>query len=253
MITVPHVKIDSTEYYYRISKRGLNKKTAAVCLHGSGADGVVWSYQLSRLSKDYKIISVDLPGHGRSGGTPLESTGTYAQWFDQLRTALGLSSFFIFGHSLGGAIAQEYAHAYPEKVQGLVLVATGTTFMISRIHNEIINNPQHSEDTAQKWNEYSNAYDLRLKISDRETFFEDMPAAAGFDSTNWIATVRIPALVIWGSEDSITPRDMLEELAHRLPQGELCIIDGGGHVVMVDKPNAFNEAVKEFIERNREP
>jgi len=192
VITVPHVKIDSTEYYYRISKRGLNKKTAAVCLHGSGADGVVWSYQLSRLSKDYKIISVDLPGHGRSGGTPLESTGTYAQWFDQLRTALGLSSFFIFGHSLGGAIAQEYAHAYPEKVQGLVLVATGTTFMISRIHNEIINNPQHSEDTAQKWNEYSNAYDLRLKISDRETFFEDMPAAAGFDSTNWIATVRIP-------------------------------------------------------------
>jgi pimeloyl-ACP methyl ester carboxylesterase len=251
MVTaVPYVKIDNTGYYYRVSKRGLDKKIAAVCIHGSGADGVVWSYQLSRLSRDYKIIIADLPGHGRSGGKPLESTGAYAKWLEQLRTALDLSSFFIFGHSLGGAIAQEYARAYPEKIKGLVLVSTGTAFRISKVYNEISNTSRNSEEAAQKWDEYSKAYEALSQIGDKETLLKDMPAAAAFDSTGWISSIKIPALVIWGSEDIITPRDMLEELAGGLTKGDLCIIEGGGHVVMVDKPNEFNYAVKKFMERN---
>ncbi len=241
------LEIDGTEYYYRVSKRALDKEPAVVCLHGSGADGVVWSYQVSRLSRFYRVIVPDLPGHGKSGGRPLASTADYALWLDRVAAALEVSALFIMGHSLGGAIAQEYARLHPSKVLGLLLASTGAAFRISRAYNEI---PGES-DAGTKVKiaaEYQQAYEMLLQSSD-DTLFADLPAAAGFDSREWISTLRIPALVLCGSEDIITPREMSEELARGLPESEMKVIPGGGHVLMLDAIDAFNEAVKEFIDR----
>jgi 3-oxoadipate enol-lactonase len=75
----------------------------------------------------------------------------------------------------------------------------------------------------------------------------DLFAAAQFDSSDWIGSLRVPALVIWGSRDEITPRELPEELAGKLPEGRLHIISGAGHVVMIDARNEFNRAVADFI------
>ncbi len=60
--------VDDYTIHYRMSKRASTDTPAAICLHGSGADSMVWGYQVSRLSKQFRIIAPDLPGHGESEG-----------------------------------------------------------------------------------------------------------------------------------------------------------------------------------------
>ena len=66
----------------------------------------------------------------------------------------------------------------------------------------------------------------------------------------WVGSLKVPALVIWGSRDEITPREFPEELAGKLPEGRLHIINGAGHVVMIDARDEFNRAVADFIEQH---
>ena len=253
-----HVTIDGNEYYYRISKRGIDKKHAVVCLHGAGADGLVWGYQVSRLSKYFKIIVPDLPGHGRSGGTPLTSVKKYSAWLDQFTTALGLSSFFLIGHSFGGAIAQEYVRAHPDKIKGLVLVGTSTVFRLSRMYRKLYEKgiDLSAEDVIDNISSCGmDVPDLfkrglaMLREMGNDALQADLLAAGLFDSSDWISSIKQPVLIIWGADDMITARDLPEEMNQSLPGSELCIIPKAGHVVMIDRRNAFNEAVKDFIDK----
>ena len=110
---MPFVTVNGEQYYYRISKRAPDNGRTAICLHGSGADGVVWSYQLSRLSRYYKIIIPDLPGHGRSGGMALSSVDEYSAWLDRFTDELGIKSFFF----LDIPLAVQLFRNMPERMQ----------------------------------------------------------------------------------------------------------------------------------------
>jgi pimeloyl-ACP methyl ester carboxylesterase len=224
-------------------------------VHGSGSDGIVWSYQLSRLSSRYRIIVPDLPGHGRSEGPILDSVPAYAAWLEKFCNALNLDAFFLMGHSLGGAVVQEYAHSNPHRVRGMVLVGTGTRFMLSRIYRELCESgaPPGRAGAAERENRadpFHEGYEL-LRSQGSGTLHADLMAAARFDSSEWVGSLVAPAMVIWGSGDVITRREMPEELAGKLPRGRLQIIEGAGHVVMIDARNEFNRLVAEFIEQHR--
>jgi pimeloyl-ACP methyl ester carboxylesterase len=227
----------------------------AVCLHGSGADGIVWSYQLSRLSSQYRVIAPDLPGHGRSEGQPLDSAHAYAAWIEDFCLALNLSAFFLMGHSFGGAIAQEYARCHSHKIRGMVLVGTGIRFVLSRAYRELcerVASPTADDTTVSAMlpESFKKSYALLLGQSSA-ALHADLFAAARFDSSTWVESLRVPALIIWGSRDEITPRELPEELARKLPVARFHIIQGAGHVVMVDARNEFNKAVADFIDHTR--
>jgi pimeloyl-ACP methyl ester carboxylesterase len=251
---MPEVMIENNCCYYAISRRAPERGPAAVCVHGSGSDGIVWSYQLSRLSSSYRIIVPDLPGHGRSDGLPLDSAAAYAAWLEQFCCALALDTFFLLGHSLGGAVVQEYARSNLHRVRGMVLVGTGTRFMLSRIYRELCESGEPPGDGAAAGGmpagPFHEGYEL-LRSQCSGALHADLMAAARFDSSEWVGSLVAPAMVVWGSRDAITPRELPEELAGKLPRGRLQIIDGAGHVVMVDARNEFNRLVAEFIEQHR--
>jgi 3-oxoadipate enol-lactonase len=94
---------------------------------------------------------------------------------------------------------------------------------------------------------FKKGYELLLGQSST-ALHADLFAAARFDSSAWVESLRVPALVIWGSRDKITPRELPEELARKLPVARFHIIQGAGHVVMVDARNEFNRTVADFIE-----
>ena len=253
---MPFVTVNGEQYYYRISKRAPDNGLAAICLHGSGADGVVWSYQLSRLSRYYKIIIPDLPGHGRSGGMALSSVDEYSAWLDRFTDELGIKSFFLFGHSFGGAIVQEHARAHADKIAGLVLAGTGTSFNLSRIYRELCGrgfdlsmdfNGLSESDLSKLPGCFRQGYEMLRKISNK-ALHADLLAAGCFDSSEWISSIDLPSLIIWGSQDIITPREQPEMLARCLPNSKLCIINGAGHVVMVNARDKFNALVKSFMD-----
>ena len=250
-VDVPCVIIDNDECYYRTSKRSPINAPVCVCIHGSGADGVVWSYQVSRLSRHFRIIAPDLPGHGRSGGTARESVEQYAAWLDRFVAAMDIPSFFIMGHSFGGAVAQQYARQHAGRVTGLVLVGTGTGFRLSRTYRSLHEQGMSPDEIIAAGGALPAAlrkgYELLVQQSGG-VLHEDLIAAGKFDSTSWISSLEVPCLVVWGSNDVITPRELPESLARGLPQSSFRIIQGAGHVVMIDARDAFNEAVKTFID-----
>lgn len=253
-----HVTVDGDEYYYRISKRGIDKEHAVVCLHGAGAEGIVWAYQVSRLSKFFKIIAPDLPGHGRSNGSRLTLAKEYSAWLDQFTSALGLSSIFLIGHSFGGAIAQEYVRAYPGKIKGLILVGTGTVFRLSRLYRSLyeqgIDLLTENSGNALSSSEidvpdfFKQGFTMLREVGN-DALHDDLLTASLFDSSDWISSITRPVLIIAGSDDVITARTMTDNLNRDIPGSELCTIPGAGHMVMIDRQNAFNEAVKRFIEK----
>ena len=249
---MPSIKVNNNSCYYAICKRAPEHGPVTVCLHGSGADGIVWSYQLSRLSSQYRVIAPDLPGHGRSEGQLLDSASAYAAWLEDFCRALNLSAFFLMGHSFGGAIAQEYARCHPHKIRGMVLVATGMQFVLSRTYRELFEHgalatADVTTESAMLPESFKKGYELLLGQSSA-ALHADLFAAARFDSSAWVESLRMPSLVIWGSRDEITPRELPEELARKLPVARFHIIQGAGHVVMVDARNEFNKAVADFIE-----
>ena len=252
------ITIDNKKYFYRVSKRSINKETAVICIHGSGADSVVWSCQLSRLSRYFKIIIPDLPAHGKSEGPPLETAVEYARWLNKFSKSLSLDSFFLMGHSFGGAIAQEFAHHYAENLKGLILIGTGPNFRFSKIYKEL---HEQGIDLSQKEDiksflllkdvpdSFIKGYE-KLKEMSSSILHDDLLAAGKFDSTSWLSSVKVPALVLWGKNDSITPKELPLKLSYLLPVSEFKIINNSGHVVMIDARDEFNSIAKDFIHQN---
>jgi 3-oxoadipate enol-lactonase len=157
------------------------------------------------------------------------------------------------GHSFGGAVIQEYARCHPHKIRGMVLVGTGTQFMLSRTYRALCEcgvspTADATPISAILPESFKKGYELLLSQSNR-SLHADLFAAARFNSSAWVESLRVPALVIWGSRDEITPRELSEELARKLPLARFHIIRGAGHVAMVDARDEFNKTVADFIEQ----
>jgi len=236
--------------HYRISSRTPAGAPAVVCLHGSGADSIVWSAQLSRLRRRYAVIAPDLPGHGRSEGSALQSASEYAAWLHGFTQALALGLFFLMGHSFGGAIAQEFTRLHPGQVRGLVLIGTGTRFKFSGTYRELFEKgiaPESPEARQIIPEQFLEAYAF-LKNNSSPVLHADLLAAGRFDSRDWISGITAPALVMRGENDFVTPPEMPAELSAMLPNARRTIIPDAGHVVMLEARDAFNECVSAFFE-----
>jgi pimeloyl-ACP methyl ester carboxylesterase len=256
--TVPYVSIENANYYYILSGKTDNNEKTAIFVHGSGGDGSVWVNQFQSLCENYKIIIPDLPGHGRSGGNTLATAGKYAQWLNKFSSELNLSSFFLCGHSLGGAISLEYARAYAAKVKGLLLAGAGVTF---RVLKEYILLLLRDFETAVKTScisayspsvskkIYYMGYEMLIK-NGKKTLYSDMMTCEEFNSKAWISSIKIPSIVICGSDDKITPFELSKELSQGISESRLEVISGAGHMVMMEAPDKFNNVVKSFMDKH---
>jgi pimeloyl-ACP methyl ester carboxylesterase len=250
---VPHVTIESSRFYYRTSKvRAAAEKNLLILLHGSGGDSSVWEEQ---LRENIPVIAPDLPGHGRSDGPLRTSAQEYAAWLDSFIRALDIKIFFLAGHSLGGAIAQEFGRAFPRSAAGLILAGTGTHAIIAPEYLHMLRQNFSAAVKASCLTAYaSGAADAvyvqgseMLTRNGPDALYSDLQAYKAFDSRPWAATLSLPVLVLCGSDDRITPPADSEELIRLMPQALLKIIPGAGHMVMMEAPGEFNKAVKAFI------
>jgi len=103
-----------------------NSKPAVVFLHGSGFDHTVWSLQSRFFAfRKYSVLALDLPGHTRSEGPPLESIEAMADWLRDVVEALDANKLSLVAHSQGCLVALEYASRYPDRLRSMSLVTSG--------------------------------------------------------------------------------------------------------------------------------
>ena len=227
-----------------------------VFVHGSGGSHLHWNYQRQFFQSRYNVILVDLPGHGAAGDGAENSVQAYAGHLVHLMEFLPGSVFCLFGHSLGGAIAQAVGLLYPNHTRALALAGTGARL---RVLPEILDGIQNRfEETVALVNDYAFS-----KTSPRDLIqggveamlrtkpmilHGDLLACDRFDMMDRLGDIHLPTLVVTGSDDLLTPPKYAQFLADRIKNASLEIIDRAGHMVMIEQPDEFNRRVLRFLQ-----
>jgi pimeloyl-ACP methyl ester carboxylesterase len=249
--SMPYVTVENKQTYYAgdYSQPGM----PLIFCHGSGGGHHHWLYQLKSLSGKVNPIAVDLPGHGRSEGKPFNSVALYRDWLHSFSQAAGLDPFIPAGHSLGGAVALDYALHYSDHIYGLILVGTGSRLRVLPAFLDTLRDgtvpadfsaflygPAASEELLEKGRE-------EVASCAADIYYADLSACDQFDVSSELQQIGKPVLIICGTEDRLTPVKYSYFLAEKLPWSRIEIIEGAGHMVMLEKPEAVNEAIVRFI------
>ncbi|MDI3317717.1 MAG: alpha/beta hydrolase [Bacillota bacterium] len=228
-----------------------------LAVHGAGGGARHWLPLLRLLARERLLaLAPDLPGHGGSAARTGEvSIPAYAAWLGRLLDALaaswpGLGRPWLAGHSMGGAIAQEAALAFPERLAGLVLVATGARLRVAPAFLEQMEagslppllrapsgeGPGGAEGPGRA--EEADPEEVALPVA-----LADFLACDRFDRREAVGAIRLPTLVIHGEADPLTPPRYGEFLASRIPGARLERVPGAGHFVLLEAPEACAEAI----------
>ncbi len=252
---MPYQVVDGRRWFYAVHP-GDPERPPVVLIHGAGGNHLVWPAQVRRLPH-YTVYAPDLPGHGRSEGPALPSIPAYRDALLAWADALGLETFVPVGHSMGGAIAQELALAVPRRLAALVLVATGARL---RVHPSILRGLRENfEDTVRFLSQWAygdeppppllDVFVEQVMATSPEVVYGDFAACDVWDRMGDVKDISVPTLVLGGESDRLTPPKFLRYLAEHIPQAELVLIPGAGHMVMVEAPDAVARAISTWLER----
>jgi len=234
-------------------------KQSLVFIHGSGSDHSAWSHQYARLHKKYNIVAIDLPGHGRSGGNGEADMGDYCLWVKKLLDVLDLKRAVLIGHSLGAAITLRFALNYPRELAGIVEVGGGikmpvNPFMLEFLKTNPVEMPTEIIDLMCKFSlakenrsKFSAPLQKSISQSSVDVLYGDLSACNNLDVTEETCKISVPALIICGAEDKMTPPDFSRQLAASISGAKLEIVEGAGHMVMLEKPAEFNMSLDKFV------
>jgi 3-oxoadipate enol-lactonase len=254
------IAVNNIHLYYEVNGRG----QPVVLIHGLGSSTRDWEEQVLELAKSYQVITLDLRGHGRSE----KPAGPYqipmfAADLAGLLEALGVASADIVGLSLGGGVAFQFALDYPAMVRSLTLVNTapalgGTPEQAEREIARRVGIVQQLGVRAMGQALSPNLFPKPEQASLRETFIErwaeNDPQAyieatrsmLGWDVTDRLGSITCPVLVI-GSDQDYGPVSAKEEYARLMPHARLAVIPDAHHAVPMERPEAFNEVLAQFL------
>ena len=231
-------------------------RPALVFVHGAGGTGSHWLGLYKTLAKQFDLVIVDLPGHGDSAGPLLDSVGAYADWLARVVSSEGLepARTFVVGHSMGGAVAIEYALRHA--CAGLVLVATGARLRVSPAVLDFFT-AEHAGDWtataaalfygARATPEMLRLAQVELGKTPRSVYAADFAMCDRWDALDRVASIRLPVLVLSGSADALTPPKYARFLAEKIAGARLVTLEGAGHMLMIEAAGAVSAAVADFV------
>jgi pimeloyl-ACP methyl ester carboxylesterase len=227
-----------------------------VLLHGAGGSRLHWPPGIRRLAGG-DVFALDLPGHGDSAGRPVSTLSGYAEHVLDWIRATALEPVILVGHSMGAAIALIIALRRPQDVAGLVLVGASARLRVAPAllaDSATRTGFPKAVDQVVEWSFSASTprslIDLardRMIEAGHTAFHNDFQACENFDVRTRLAEIQVPALVIQGEDDQMTPLSLAEELAAGLPNGGLASLPAVGHMVMLEKPNQVAELLRGFL------
>jgi pimeloyl-ACP methyl ester carboxylesterase len=247
-----HLRLDGIDVGYETTGGG----EPAVCLvHGTGGTGGVWARQLEGLADVARLVAPDLPGHGRSGGEVPRSIAESSAFVARFLDALALPRVVIGGHSMGGAIALQFALSHPERVTGLALVGTGARLrVLPRLLDLLATAYHEGVDLLMGMALAASApADLRASLhrqtaaTPQRVVLGDLQACDAFDALDRVASIAAPTVAICGEEDQLTPPRYARFLGERIKDARVVVVPGAGHYVQVEQPDATTAALRDLV------
>jgi pimeloyl-ACP methyl ester carboxylesterase len=239
---------------------------SVLLLHGLGANSNSWILQTPALHQaGFRTIAPDTPGFGQS--TYPDGGASISRFFEPIAALvehLQPRRINIVGISMGGTLALQLALDHPQYVSRLVLVNTFAHLNISSprllpylltrfILVHTLGIPTQAKAVAKRIFPYPEQEVLRQGLieqvnqADPHAYRAAMRALARFDVRRRLREIRCPTLVVTGDRDTTVPLDAQRELVETIPGAYQRIIPAAGHGVTVEKPDAFNQTLVEFL------
>lgn len=257
-------KVSGIELFYRES--GAANLPALLLVHGFPLDSGMWEAQLEGLAERAHVIAPDLRGHGQSDVPPGPySMDQHADDLAALLDELDIRKTVIAGLSMGGYVTQAFWRRHPERVAGLALLdtrASADTAEARAKRNETIDRVAQSgvrvlaEDMMPRLLSAENQQDERLAGTLREMILrqpaQGMIGALGAmrdreEATAMLRTISVPAIVVAGEHDIISPPDVAVTIAKEIQDGRSVLVVDAGHMTPMENPNEVNMALSELL------
>ncbi|MAW86725.1 MAG: hypothetical protein CMJ42_09370 [Phyllobacteriaceae bacterium] len=248
-----------------LSFRSSGTGKPVLLLHPVGLDGRFWDPLSARLSDSFRVVAVDLAGHGDS--PPAARPGRMADRVADvvaLIEHLGDGPAILVGLSFGGMIAQQVALARPDLVSALVVAGCGGRIGADA-RGAILKRGEDAEaggmeavvdTTLERW--FNQSYLSTPEVARvRERLLSDSPsgwaaaweAIAEHDALDRLGELDMPALVVAGENDLAIPLDAMRALAAAIPGSQLLILSGAPHMMQIESAVDFTAGVAGFLEQ----
>ncbi len=247
-----------------VAYRRVGQGPPLVLVHGAAEDGRVWEPQLAGLAREFTVVAWDEPGAGRSSDVPDGfCLADYADALAALLRALGHSPAHVAGVSWGGTVLLELYRRHPGLVATLILVDTYAGWKGSLPEDEVrarvagaramLAAPEDEFDptlpglfAADPPAEFvpllaAIAADVRPA-----TLGHELAIMAETDLSVVLSQITVPTLLIWGQQDVRSPLRVARQFEEAIPDSRLVVIEGAGHLCLLERPEQFNDAVREF-------
>ncbi len=254
----------------RVRIEGPEDAPVIIMNHGYTHSLETWNDWAAALEGEYRVVRYDLSGHGLTGPDPelRYAPEERAAFLGALMDELDIERAIVAGNSLGGLVAWRFASAFPDRVEALLLVAPGV-FSINGVSDEPVPVPLAMRVflmTAPKSGMRKAAekvYGDDSKVTDATVErMRDMIRRKGNgaalvnalteftlpDPTEKLKALETPTLILWGTEDAIIPIDHGERMAALMPNAQLVILAGVGHVAQEEAPEETLTHVSPFLD-----
>lgn len=260
---MPKAKLNDGFIHYIMEGSG----PPLVLLHGLGNNSKSWIHQLEGLKRKYTVIAWDAPGYGQSSDPEkeLQRFSQFSDYLKELLDQLNLGKIFLLGHSMGSAIAIDFAIRFPEMVEKLIIAAPtrGSAGLTAEenlekreARNQLIENTPPEEiarlrtpallspNTADSVREYAQKIMSEVRLSGYKSVSNSLFNLNQMDD---YAKISMPTLVICGEEDQVTPVSESEIIVRNIKNGNLKVIAQTGHLCYQEKPDIFNQHLINFL------
>lgn len=255
---------------------GPQDRSAIVLVHGFSASLHTWEAWKTDLELDYRIITLDLPGHGLSrADDPVDATiDRFVEVVHAVTQRLEVDRFTLAGSSMGGNTAWQYALQHPETLDGLILVAASgwpeeegegddSPFIFTVLSNPIGRAVLKDLDmTSMTRSGLESSYSDPALVTDelverfvalsrapghRATLLSIMTGDRVFATPETLSPISVPTLLMWGREDNLVPVSGAQKFADAIEGSQVIIYDGIGHIPQEEVPAQSIADIRSFM------
>lgn len=251
--------VNGLQMYYEDQGEG----PVLVFIHGLGENSASWEHQIKFFSRTFRVVAMDLRGHGRSDdGKTFITMKSFADDVIALLSQLHINKAHFIGHSMGGLINQQIAVDYPERMLTMTLsdaagfypppfATTGLEERLKRLETlsmdevaaaiaNVACRPEAPEDIKESIRKM-------FAANRREPYRQSTISTLQADYRQFHAQMLVPALILVGEFDQTTPLEYAQYLNKALLGSKLQILPDAAHMTKLENPEAYNKALAEFL------
>jgi pimeloyl-ACP methyl ester carboxylesterase len=262
---MPKLDVNGVKLHYEESGKG----SPVVLVHGLGGSIFDWVMQVPFFSKVYRVIAVEMRGHGESDPwSGAYDIKMFSEDLAQFVRALGLQKAVFFGISMGGMIVMKFVLDHPDIVEALVLADTAPGLNGETIKTGLemasIGQKMTGEELAMATMGYNftpefiknNQEIIRQAIEisaarDPSSTFRAAQGLVSFDVKKRLKEIKVPTLIANGEDDRVIPLSVARDLNERIKGSKLIVLPKGRHMSIIEKADEFNKAALDFLKNSK--